>query len=572
MLRLMTIKNIALIEQISLEFGKGLHILSGETGAGKSIVVDAVNLLLGTRADRDLIRSGEEKAFVEAFFDVQDIPQAQAFLAQQEIETDHGEIVVSREISQAGKNICRIGGVAMSLTLFKAFTSLVMNIHGQHEHQFLLDEKRQLAFLDEFGGKNHRLLLEEVKKVYARWHAGNKRWKEMKRSSREKEQRIDTLRFQLEELTGAKLIPGEEEALKQEQEAFRNNQKIQERYEDIYTSFFGKHEKSGALQLLEQALEAFEGLKAVMPEQDGRVKAFQSLLFDLQEQAQEVKDEYNQLNFDPQRLEEIEVRLDTLKRLERKYGSTVEEMIAYFTSISKEYEELVHLEENLEHEKEIQIALVKNYRKAAKTLTEARKALALHLEKAMEEQLKDLGMEKTKFAIAFAEKPTDKPVLPQEEGNDEIAFLIAPNPGEPLQPLAKIASGGELSRLMLAIKSITAQSGFTGTMVFDEIDTGIGGSIAWVVGEKMAKIAKHQQVICVTHLGQIAAMADRMYLVKKDVVNDRTKTTVTLLGKEEKVEEIARIIGGTGEKTGDTGLKYALSMLEAAEKAKEEAT
>ncbi len=568
MLRSMTIKNIALIENITLTFGKGLHILSGETGAGKSIVVDAVNLLLGTRADRELIRSGEEKAFVEAFFDVENNMEAKDFLASHQLETEQGEIMVSREISQTGKNICRIGGIAMPLSLFRQFTTTLMDIHGQHEHQFLLDEKRQLAFLDEFGGASHQLLLTDIKKAYHNWRQGNKHWKELKKSAREKEQRIDTLRFQLEELKGAKLVRGEEEELIRQKDILRNNQKIKDLYDQLYVSLWGKNEKKGAIQFLENALEAMEGLADFFPEKELENEGFKTLFYELENEGDRIDKEYHKMNFDPGRLDEIEERLDLLRRLERKYGTGVDEMIDYQLKISQEYQMLLNLEENLELEKEKQLKLLKEYRRLAKGLTLQRTLLAKKLEEAMEEQLKDLGMGKTRFVIEFEQRAAEEPKVPQEAGDDQVVFLIAPNPGEPLHPLTKTASGGELSRLMLAIKSITAQSGFIGTMIFDEIDTGISGNIAWVVGEKMAKIARYQQVICVTHLAQIAAMADRAYLVEKTVEGQRTKTQVLLLNDIQKEKELARLIGGTDEIAGKTGLEHALSMLKAAEKIK----
>ncbi len=569
MLRVMTIKNIALIENLSIHFEKGLHILSGETGAGKSIVVDAVNLLLGSRADRELIRSGEEKAYVEAFFDVKNNSEAQGFLIENQIETDYEEVVVSREISLTGKNICRIGGIPMSLSLFKSFTNLIMNIHGQHEHQFLLDTNFQLHFLDEFGGKTQEILLKKTEEAYNLWREGNKKWKELKSNTREKEQRMDTLRFQIEELNQAQLKLGEEELLRQERDAFRNNQKIQNQYHLLYGSFFGEENHDGAIQLIEKALEALEEVTAFLPEKKEDQNQLQTLFYDLENLGEKISKEYHQLEFDPVRFDEIEERLDLLRKLERKYGNNTEEIIAYHQKISKEYEELLHLEENLEAEKEKQIKLLRNYRSNAKELSLARKILAQELEKKMEEQLKDLGMGNTRFVVCFEEKKTDKPQIPQRLGEDEILFLIAPNLGEPLQSLSKTASGGELSRLMLAIKSLTAQGSFAGTMIFDEIDTGISGNIAWVVGEKMAKIAKFQQVICVTHLAQIAAMADQSYLVEKFEANERTRTTVKLLNEKEKIQEVARLIGGVDERIENTGVSHALSILKAAKEIKE---
>lgn len=565
MLLSMTIRNIALIKDLTIPFHRGLHVLTGETGAGKSIVVDSVNLLLGTRADRELIRSGSDRAYVEALFDVSGNQAAKDFLGENELEADGDILSISREISLSGRNVCRICGIVMPLALLRKLTASLIDIHGQHEHQSLMDGRRHLEFLDGSGGEGHRKLLGEVAAAYEAWREGNREWNRLNKESAHREQRMDTLRFQLEELEGAKLRPEEEEELKQEQRIARHGEKIGGATETAYEALYGTGDH-GAVAKLKEAAAALETISGLDSLYESLREKLNGLYYELEDAAIILRDAMARQDFDPARMDEIEERLDVIRRLEKKYGATIPEMLTYKAAIASEFEELANIDERLDDVRRRQKTLLRAYREKAQLLSASRRELAKKLEGEMMAQLGELGMGKTEFVVAFAPTEGEKPKVPQEVGDDEVEFMIAPNPGEPLRSLSKTASGGELSRLMLAMKVIGASHGFAGLMIFDEIDTGISGNIARVVAEKMARIGLYHQVVCVSHLAQIAAMADYHYLVEKQVKDGRTYTLVRELEGGEAEAEVARIIGGAAEagKASETALTHAKAMLEEA--------
>ncbi len=559
MLLSLTIKNIALIEDLTISLHEGFHVLTGETGAGKSIIVDAVTLVLGGRADRELIRTGSDRAYVEALFDIRDNVKVMQLLSQQEMEAEDGLISISREISQSGRNICRVMGMVVSLGFLKEITATLMDVHGQHEHQYLMDEGRHLLYLDGFGDGEHQKLVQAVADALSAFRAASRELDRMTRESGQREQRMDMLRYQLQELTAAKLVPGEEESLRRELERLRHSVKIStalgRAYESIYA---GVAKQLSALALTREALSALEGISGLDEEYEKLKDSLKDLYFDLEDKGLTLRGLLEGAAFDPDRNEQVEARLDLIRRLERKYGPTVEDVIAYAEKIALEYDAFGHMDDTLA-ELQTQLRKLRSaYEREAVLLTASRKKLAAWFESAMEEQLKQLGMEKTKFSVCFASPNPSK-----DAWEDQVSFMIAPNPGEPLKPLSKTASGGELSRLMLAIKSIEAKNASVPTMVFDEIDTGISGKIAQVVAEKIAGIASARQVLCVTHLPQIAAMADYHYLVEKRVKGDRTHTDVKELTQEQREAELARMVGGVGG-ANDSGLTHARSMLKAA--------
>ncbi|MBQ2699643.1 MAG: DNA repair protein RecN [Clostridia bacterium] len=563
MLLSITIRNIALIEELTIPFFKGLHVLTGETGAGKSIVVDAVNLVLGGRADRDLIRTGCDKAYVEAVFDVSDNASVRALLEEQQIETDGELLTISREISQNGRNICRVMGMGMQLSYLKQLTALLMDVHGQHEHQFLMDSKFHLRFLDGFGGETHRKLLEQLEERYQTFILNHREYVRLYKAANEREQRMDMLRFQRDELAKANLKAGEDEALFAERQRCRHAEKIMDGLESSYVNIYAGSVNAAAL--VRQSVEKLKGIASLDPAYAQLADQLENVYFEIEDAGITLRDLNEQEQFDPERAQQVEERLDQLNRLCRKYGSDVASMLEYFAKIKQELQELEALDDTLAQAQSQHRTLLKAYRETAREVTGARKALALAFEKQMALQLKDLGMGNTQFSVCFKQLPEEaKKTMPTPLGDDEVEFLIAPNPGEPLKSLSKIASGGELSRLMLAIKAIAAQTGQVDCMVFDEIDTGISGRMAQVVAEKMMAIALHKQVICVTHLPQIAAMADHQYLVEKRVVGERTNTSVQELDFEGRCVMIARMIGGA-EDGENSGLNHAKAMIRAAE-------
>lgn len=566
MLLTLSMRNVALIESLTLEFQRGLHVMTGETGAGKSIVVDAVNLVLGGRADRELIRTGTEKAWVEAAFDISDCAKAQELLASQSLEAEGGTVTLYREITRSGRNLCRVCGVTMPVAFLRELAALLMDVHGQHEHRFLMEPKYHMQFLDAFGGAEHQAILAQTAQAYQAFITNHRAYARLVKENERKNRRLEELRADLAVMKKAHLKPGEEEILTQERDRLRHGEKIRSALSAAESALSaGSEEGGGVVSAWRGATQALHGIAGLAPEYQAIEERMESLGYEIEEVAYDLSRLRDANEFDPQRAETVESRLDLIRRLERRFGPTLEDVLTAQKSMQEEYEHLNGLEDQVERMGAEHKRLLAAYRQCARTLTQRRTELARSFEAAMMEQLKDLGMEKTVFQVAFAPRPQRQP-MPQSDGDDVIEFMISPNPGEPLKPLSKIASGGELSRLMLAVKSLEAAQGGVGTMVFDEIDTGISGRMAQVVAEKMAAIAARRQVLCVTHLPQIAAMADHQLLVEKHQEADRTHTTVRLLDHEGRVAELARMIGGAGD-SDESARQHAERMLMEAKRA-----
>ena len=539
MLQSLSIRNIALMDEMQVEFSSGLHVLTGETGAGKSILVDAVMLLLGGRAQKELIRHGEERARVEGVFDVSDCPPVHKLLQAQELD-EGNELILSREITLSGRSSCRVNGTLMPLAQYHQFTDLLMDLHGQHEHQSLMDEKKHLSFLDASGDDAHRGLLEKTQADFNAWHDCKRELDRLKKQSAQAGERMELLRIRQKELKSARLTPGEEEELAKERDKFRNVEKIEsglrEAFEQVYD---GAVPAAEALRNAAAALQPIESLDEAYASLRSRLDA---LYYEAEDIGLNLRDLLDGLDTDPDRLEAVQSRLDLIRRLSRKHGgATTGEMVEKLKEIEKELNSFESIDDDLDALAKKEKNLSLQYRNTAQQLTASRQTLARRFEKEMETQLRDLNMAGTAFQVTLP------PCPPGPLGNETAAFLIAPNRGEELQPLSKIASGGELSRLMLAIKSVAAQREGVPSMIFDEIDTGISGRAAQVVGEKMAAIARDRQVLCVTHLQQIAALADHHYLVEKAFDGERTRTQLTPLTGEARVNEIARMLGGDPE-------------------------
>ncbi len=539
MLQSLSIRNIALMDEMQVEFSSGLHVLTGETGAGKSILVDAVTLLLGGRAQKELIRRGEDKARVEGVFDVSDCPPVRKLLREQELD-EGNELILSREITLSGRSSCRVNGTLLPLAQYHQFTDLLMDIHGQHEHQSLMDDKKHLGFLDASGDDQHRALLEKTQADYTAWHDCKRELDRLQKQSAQASERMELLRIRQAELKKAKLAPGEEEELAKERDKYRNMEKIEnglrEAFEQVYD---GSDPAAEALRTAATALQPIEGLDEAYASLRARLDA---LYYEAEDIGLTLRDLLDKLDADPDRLEAVQSRLDLIRRLSRKYGgATTGEMVLKLKEIEKELSSFESIDDDLDTLTKKEKTLSQQYKKTAALLSASRQELARKFEREMEIQLNDLNMAGTKFSVTLPACP------PGPLGNETAAFLIAPNRGEELQPLSKIASGGELSRLMLAIKSVAAKREGVPSMIFDEIDTGISGRAAQVVGEKMAAIARERQVLCVTHLQQIAALADHHYLVEKSFDGERTRTRLTPLTGEVRVNEIARMLGGDPE-------------------------
>lgn len=556
----MRMRNIALIEELSLEFGEGLHVMTGETGAGKSIVVDAVNLVLGGRAARELIRTGTDKAWVEAVFDASGNEEVAKWAQAQALDDFDGTVTLYREITRSGRNLCRVCGVVMPLSALKDIAVLLMDVHGQHEAQFLMNSQYHLLFLDAAGGDDYQALLSRVDAAYQAFITNHRQYARLVKENEKKQYRMESLKKSLEELEKARLKLGEEETLVAEKERFRHSEKIATAVAAAHRAISANDDSETVLSRVKEAADALRSLAAFGENYVSLAQRCDSAYYELEEIDYELADLTEKGEFDPVRAEKVETRLDLIRRMERKYGETVAEVLSQQQKMQEEYDNYVSLDEQVAKTGAEHKRLLAQYRQLARQLTEARHGLAYEFEKNMMAQLKDLGMGNTIFQVSFAIRPEGKIFMPQSVGDDVIEFMISPNPGEPLKPLSKIASGGELSRLMLAIKSLEAEKGGVGTMVFDEIDTGISGRMAQVVAEKMALIARKRQVICVTHLPQIAAMAAHQFLVEKRVEGERTNTSVRLLSPKERISEVARMLGGADGSEG-SAMSHAAHML-----------
>ena len=556
MLLQLLVRNLALIDQVEITFDHGLHVLTGETGAGKSIVIDAMNLLLGGRADRELVRTGCEKAYAEGLFDVQDSPAAQAWLKEHEFDDDEGCVTLSREVSANGRSLCRIQGIAAPLSSLKELAALLMDMHGQHAHQSLLDDKNHLKCLDAMGDQTHRDLINKVNTAYKQYREDALAYKKMKKASSQASERMDMLREQESELAAAQLVEGEEEELQAERDRYRSGEKISQALREAFTMLYEASGKASAVEQARNAMRALSGISGFGKDFSDLSNRAESLYYDLEDLGLAVRAQIDVLDDDPERAAQVEERLDLIRKLSRKYGATVSDMLQKLEDVREEIAQYEDIDDTLEKLKKKALAALSQYHALAKQLTASRQALAAQFSQKMEEQLHDLNMRGTRFYVDFA-APLDSP---GPEGVDVVQFQIAPNAGEEKKPLSKIASGGELSRVMLSLKALSAERAEIPSMVFDEIDTGISGRTAQVVAQKMWDIAKYRQVICVTHLQQIAAMATKHYMIEKNEENGRTHTSVNELAGDKRVYEIARMLSGVSEQS-ESAMAHAEHML-----------
>ena len=568
MIRTLTIHNIALIEHITVDFHKGMTVLSGETGAGKSIIVDAVALILGGRADRELIRTGCDRASVEAEFETETADALNDVLEREQIEWDGRSLVVYRDISQTGRNVCRINGIMVSAAVLKEVTAYLLNLHGQSEYQFLADEEKHLEYLDLMGDEDHRIKMEQVREAYQNFIVNHRTYAKLVKMNEGRERRIDILRHELDELHRAGIKPGEEEKLTEESRRLHKASRIREKLDNIYAMIGNGDEGRDALHQIQTASRELRSLGNEDPEFEKIAERCESLFYDLEEIVYGMNGLNSRYDFDAAALERTENRLESVRKVTKKYGPAEEDVLRNQDEMEDEYHMLMDLDNRLQKTGSEHKRLLAIYRNRAKELTESRRKIADLFQQKMMNELKDLGMEHTILEVYFAHKNGDRPIMPSPGGDDKVCFMISPNPGEPLKPLSRIASGGELSRLMLALKTIEAGRGGMQTMIFDEIDTGISGRMAQAVAEKMIRISQRQQVVCISHLPQIAAAADHQILVHKGIRNGRTLTEADELNRQERIKEIARMISGA-EGITEEARQYAGGMIEASERRKE---
>lgn len=550
------VKNLALIEEIRVPFSEGFHVLTGETGAGKSILLGSVNLVLGGKYNPGLIRKGAESAYVELTFLVEKEHQLEHLKAL-EVFPEEGMVVLSRKLMEK-RSICKINGETVTLAQMKKVAELLLDIHGQHEHQSLLYKKNHLTLLDQFGTSEDEALRCQVREQYASYRRLKEEYEEATKDDRQRAKEVSFLEFEIQEIEQAHLQPGEDEELETLFRRMINGKKIAENLTEAY-GYTGSQDGASALisrgiRLLAEAA----GVDQRAEELYEQLSEVDSLLNDLNRELASYADEFD---FSEKDFYETESRLNEINHLKTKYGNSVEEILQYQEKQQAELEKLMHYDTYLETLRK-QVQQVKaELDTSCKELTDRRKVIGKELEHAIVEQLKDLHFLDVQFEVAFRSLDSYTAL-----GLDEVEFMLSTNPGEELRPLGEVASGGELSRIMLAIKTVMAEKDEIETLIFDEIDVGISGRTAQKVSEKMALIGKSRQVICITHLAQIAAMADVHYAIEKKTEDGTTKTTITQLNSEQEIEELARILGGA--EITDTVRKSAAEMKELAKQAK----
>lgn len=547
MLSLLHIENIAVIESADISFDKGFNVLTGETGAGKSIVIDAISAILGERAYRDMIRTGTNKASVRAIFS--DVPQL-AWFEENGVPFDD-ETVVQREIFLDGKNVCRVNGTLVSVSILRKLGIQLINIHGQHDSASLFDEDNHLVFLDAFAD-NAALRAGYTEK----FEAVAKLRREIDRMSMdegEKLRRMETLKYQIAEIEKAELEAGEDDALEERRKLLQNAEKLSRGMDDAVEALMGGEDTEGASGLLVEAERALARIARFSDSFSAIHEKITDLMYQVQDAAEEVRDARDDLSYSADELEQIECRLDVIHRLRRKYGATCQDILDYLENAKRELDEIEFADDHLERLKGKLAQEEKKAWDAALSLRKNRNAAAKVMSEKILSELAQLDMPRVQFSCEFRE------VDLSANGADAVAFYMSANAGEALKPMSKVASGGELARIMLSMKNVLAEKDEVNTLIFDEVDTGVSGRAAQKIAEKLRSLAKYKQVLCVTHLPQLAALADTHMLIAKSERNGRTFTSVTPLDLEGRKQELARIIGGTN--ITQTTLKSAEEML-----------
>ena len=547
MLSLLHIENIAVIESADIAFDRGFNVLTGETGAGKSIVIDAISAILGERAYRDMIRTGTAKASVRAVF--ADVPELSWF-ADNGVEYDP-ETIIQREIFLDGKNVCRVNGSLVSVSILHKLGIQLINIHGQHDSASLFDEDNHLAFLDAFA--DNESLRQDYGEKYATVSKLRREIDALTMDEGEKLRRMETLKYQIAEIEKANLEPGEDETLEERRKLLQNAEKLSNGMDEAVECLYGSDDTDGAAGLLAQAEYALARLARFSDSFSAMHDRVSDLMYQVQDVAEEVRDARDDLSYSADELEQIESRLDVIHKLRRKYGVTCEDILAYLDNAKKELDEIEFADDHLERLKGKLKKAEKAAWDAAFALRENRQAAAQSLSQRILTELAQLDMPRVQFSCEFRELELTP------NGADAAAFYMSANAGEALKPMSKVASGGELARIMLAMKNVLAEKDHVGTLIFDEVDTGVSGRAAQKVAEKLRSVAVHKQVLCVTHLPQLAALADTHLLIAKSERNGRTYTSVSPLDREGRKRELARIIGGTN--ITETTLKSAEEML-----------
>ena len=555
MLLEISIKNFAIIEAISLNFEKGMSVLTGETGAGKSIIIDAMNMMLGARATTDVIRHGAPKAEIEGLFSIENSLPLQEIFDEQGIDLGD-EIIIRREILQNGRSVSRVNGQMVNLSVLRAIGQHLVDIHGQHDQEELMRSQLHIQMLDEFGDTDFLELKQSYQTNFDAYRQMRKQLLEIKKNQEEHKARIEMLEFQMAEIESAALQPGEDLKLNQERDKLLNHKNIADTLTNAYTML--DNEEFSSLANVRSAMNDMESLEEYDAEYREISTSLSESYYVLEDVTKRLEDIIEDLDFDGNRLMQIESRLDLIHAITRKYGGNVDDVLLYFAKITEEYNLLTGnnlSSEDMEAElKQLEVSLVD----LASKLASARHNLAQQLEIEIQQELKDLYMDKARFQVQFTKGKFSR------EGNESVEFYISTNPGEDFKPLVKVASGGELSRLMLAIKSAFSRKEGKTSIVFDEVDTGVSGRVAQAIAQKIHKIGQHGQVLAISHLPQVIAIADYQFFIEKISNEHSTVSTVRLLTVEERVEEVAKMLAG--ENVTEAALSQARELLQSKEK------
>ena len=539
MLAELAIKNIAIIESVTVSFQKGFTVLTGETGAGKSIIIDSIHLLVGGRGSSDFVRHGADKAEIEGLFLIEDDHPAIAKCSEFGIEIEEGMLLLKRDIYPSGKSVCRVNGKLVTITILREIGRTLVDIHGQHDNQEMLDDKSHLRLLDEFGGKEIYPALNEYQSIYREYVKIKKDLASLNENEQMMAQRLDLLKFQLNEITNAQLKIGEDEQLLTEKKKLTNFEKL---FSSLNTTYEALQGEQKGLDWVGLALSNLDEAQTIDEELKEIYSIVSNSYYQLEDIVHTLREKLDELEYDPNRLNEIENRLNIIHQMKRKYGDSIEAILEYCAKIDDEIEMITNRESHIETLNKKLVSIEKDLLVEANHLTSLRKNAAEKLTEAIHKQLKDLYMDKTVFEVKFFEQDN---IEFQPDGIDKIEFYMSTNPGEPLKPLAKIASGGELSRIMLALKTIFSQHQGVTSIIFDEVDTGVSGRVAQAIGEKIYRISVNSQVLSITHLPQVAALSDHHFFIRKEIKEHRTITSIQQLSERERIEEIARMISGS---------------------------
>lgn len=557
MLLEINIRNYVIIENQVVTFEPGLNVITGETGSGKSLLIDALSAITGGKFSKEDIRSGEGKASIEALFSIAGVDNISELLEEYGIELDEAmNLVIAREVNSQGKSSCRINGQIVTLSMLKKIAQYLVDIVGQNEHQLLFNTIKHGEFVDDFGESTTRKLKSELKLYVDKLRGLEEKLDSISGNSSERERKLDLLKFQIEEISDAKIRSNEDEELKEKRHMLINSEKLLKGINSIYGDFFkGDSGLRSAFDIINEGSSSLEELAGIDKRLEGCKASVESIVYQLEDIKGELREYREGIEFDTGEMDNIEERLDQINKLKRKYGSSIEEVLSYMEKASLDYEQLQNSEKHaLEIEKQIE-AVKEQYRTKARLLSDIRMDLARKLEKMIEKELQEINMPGSRFVIRISCYEE----LISANGFNKTEFLISPNPGEPEKPLAKIASGGELSRVMLAIKNAFSEIEKAPCVIFDEVDTGVGGQTANMVGQKIKTISKNAQILCITHLPQIACLSDNHIYVDKTVENNKTYTIIKILDNKERINEIARMLGGN--ENFEASLEHAKKLI-----------